>query len=254
RGVLSMGLRGDWHQGFGSFFSPSVSGSFRLGPGLRIRAALGRTFRAPTWTERYYQDPVNVGSPDLDPERAWSGEVGFDYTRRGSLRFGLTAFSRRSEDLIDWARPQAETGGDGEPPPWETRNVEEATFRGLEADLSFLGPGAIRWTMGGMLLSVDSREAEGFRSKYALRPQDELVHVGAERALAGSLRVGAKFRRAKRKGEKAYHLFDMRAGIRLGSTLIYLDATNLFDAEYPDVTGAMAPGAALYLGLEIAPG
>ena len=52
KGVLSAGLRQDWHEGFGWFLSPSLGGSYRIGPSLRFRSSAGRSFRAPTWTER----------------------------------------------------------------------------------------------------------------------------------------------------------------------------------------------------------
>ncbi len=182
-GVVSLGLRQDWHQGFGSFLSPSFSGSYSIGQNLRTRAAVGRSFRAPSWTERYYQDPVNVGREDLDPEKAWSGEVGLDVWKGSDFRLSLTAFVRRSEDLIDWAR---EVDG-GPEVPWETRNVEEATFRGLEADLTLRGPAETLWTLGGMLLSVDSKESAGYSSKYALRPLEEQVTLGVSRTFGDVL-------------------------------------------------------------------
>jgi len=250
QGVLSLGLRQDWHQGFGSFLSPSFSGSFSISPSFRARAAVGRSFRAPSWTERYYQDPVNVGREDLDPEKAWSGEVGLDVGRGSDLRLALTAFVRRAEDLIDWAREV--DGGTGE--PWETRNVEEATFKGVEADLTLWGPAEIQWTLGGMLLSVDSEESAGYDSKYALRPLEEQVTLGVGRTFGDVLTLGLHIKRAKRAEEDAYNRLDMRGGFKLGSTWIYLDGTNLLDTEYPDVTGAMAPGRALILGVEVGPG
>ena len=56
-GAFTMGLREDWHEGFGTFISPSVSASYGLLETVRVRAAAGRSFRAPTWTERFYSDP-----------------------------------------------------------------------------------------------------------------------------------------------------------------------------------------------------
>jgi iron complex outermembrane receptor protein len=243
-GVISIGLRQDWHQGFGSFVSPSVSGSYRAGPNLRTRLALGRSFRAPSWTERYYQDPENVGREDLGPERAWSGEVGLDLAGSSDLRLSGTAFLRRAEGLIDWARPE-DAGADV---PWETRNVQEATFKGIEADLTFQGPAETRWTFGGMLLSVDSREAAGYQSKYALRPLEEQVNLGVGRHFGDVVNLGVSLRRGKRAAEDAYHRLDLRAGVKLGSTWLYLDANNLLNEHYPDIIGALAPGRAFYLG------
>lgn len=246
-GVLSLGVRQDWHQGFGGFFSPSLSGSLRLSPSVRARASVGRSFRAPTWTERYYQDPINVGYADLSPEKAWSGEVGFDFNPASGLSLTVTGFYRSAEDLIDWAK-SADGGAEA---PWETRNVVSATFGGLEGDVSFQGPLETDWSLGGMFLSIDSEEAPGFTSKYALRPLEEQVTLGVGRVFGGEFSVAVKVQRAKRDGEDAYVRVDGRTGLRVGPTWIYLDANNLLDEEYPDITGALAPGRALYLGMEV---
>ena len=249
-GVVSLGLREDWHEGFGSFFSPSVSASYRVGEVLLLRTALGRSFRAPTFTERYYRDPVNQGQEDLAPERAWSGEVGADVFSGGGLRFSVTVFTRRAEELIDWARELTS----GEEEPWETRNVEEATFRGLEAELAAPGPLGTAWTFGGTLLSVDSKESRGFRSKYALRPLLERFTGRVRKSFGDGLNLAIHAQRSRRAGEDPFHRIDLRTGLRVGSTWLYLDATNLTDQSYPDITGAPAPGRALFVGLELGPG
>jgi outer membrane cobalamin receptor len=249
-GALALGVRGDWNESFGTFVSPSLSGSWRVGAAFRARASAGRSFRAPTWTERYYKDPVNVGREDLEPERAWSGEVGADVFPGSALRISLTGFVRRAEGLIDWARPE----GAGPEHPWETRNVARAVFRGIEADVTAPGPWGVGITAGAALLSLRSEEARGYRSKYALRPLREQFTLGMERGLAGRVSVGVHALRGKRAGEEPFHRLDLRASVRQGAVRLYLDAVNLLDASYPDVTGARAPGRALFLGLELGPG
>lgn len=247
-GILSLGLREDWHQRFGAVLSPSISASHDLGT-TRLRAALGRSFRTPTWTERYYADPANIGRPDLAPETAWSGEVGVDL-HRDRATVGFTAFVRRAENLIDWAR--SATAPDSV--PWETRNVESATFRGLEADMAVEGPFRTAWTLGGTLLTVQSREAAGLVSKYALRPLARRFTIGVRRTFARRLRLDIHVMRARRTGETdPYHRLDARAALDLGPVRLYLDGTNLLDAVYPDVTGAAAPGRAVFLGLGTGP-
>jgi iron complex outermembrane receptor protein len=248
RGALSVGLRGDWHQGFGVVFSPSVSASHRLARNLRVRTALGRSFRAPTWTERHYRDPVNVGREDLAPERAWSGEVGADLFLGSGARLAVTAFGRRATDLIDWARPV----GGSEEAPWEARNVEEATFTGVEADLTLAGPLDVRWSLGASLLSLREEERADYLSKYALRPVMEDLLVRARRSFPGGVEVSVQGRRTRRRGEEPYHLLGARVAFRLGDARLYLDTSNLTDQEYPDVAGAPAPGRAFFLGVETA--
>ena len=248
--VASLGLREDWHQRFGSFLSPSLSGSYAVGRGLRFRAAMGRSFRSPTFTERFYRDPINQGREDLSPERAWSGEFGADFFEWRPVRVSATVFLRRSEDLIDWAR-DLDAGDDV---PWETRNVEEATFRGVEVDLDMQGPMGTTVAVGGAFLSVESEETRGFRSKYALRPLKERITGTVQRRFGQVLTVSVHAQRNRRAGENPYHRVGVRAGLRSGSLRIYLDGTNLINEAYPDITGANAPGRALRLGVEVAGG
>ena len=248
--VLSLGARSDWHQRFGSFISPSISGSVFAHHGFRLRAAVGRSFRAPTWTERYYEDPVNIGWSDLLPERAWSAEFGIDFERSSSFTVSTTVFGRRATSLIDWARPVSA----GDTTPWETRNVETATFRGLEADLAFLGPLGLSWTLGGTALVVDADVEEGYRSKYALRPLREQLTVGVERTIGSRAAGRIRLRHARREGEDSYQRLDFRLSVRVGIGWLHLDGLNILDAEYPDVTGARAPGRALFVGYSLARG
>jgi iron complex outermembrane receptor protein len=246
-GVASVGLREDWHEGFGTFFSPSLSGSYRFGGSLRLRTAVGRSFRAPSFTERYYQDPVNRGREDLAPERAWSGEVGADLLKGTDLQASFTVFVRRTQHLIDWARGSSA----GVQEPWETRNVKEATFQGLEADVTMAGPMGTTMAVGGTLLSMRSEEIEGFRSKYALRPLLERLTGKIHRSFGRGFTMALQGQRSRRAGEAPYHRIDLRTSVRLGVTSLYLDAVNLTDQSHLDITGSPAPGRAFFLGLEV---
>jgi iron complex outermembrane receptor protein len=242
--VLSMGIRADWHEGFGAFVSPSISASVTPDQNMRFRAALGRSFRAPTWTERYYQDPVNIGQPDLRPERAWSGELGYDLFPFNALSFSMTLFARRANSLIDWARPEGAQDTD----PWETRNVENATFRGVEADIELNGPGRTRWTLGGTALAVEAEEVAGYRSKYALRPMREQLTIGVERFIGSAASFRLRLRHGRREGERSYRRVDLRFNLWVGAGWVRLDALNITDFDYPDITGARAPGRGIFLG------
>jgi outer membrane receptor protein involved in Fe transport len=171
-------------------------------------------------------------------------------------RLSVTAFYRRAKELIDWARP---TGADDV--PWETRNVEEARFRGLEADMEVRGPQGVRVSAGAAILSVTSEEAEGFQSKYALRPFRERFTLGLGRTFEGGFSFDLHAQRGVREGEEAFHRVDVKTGYRRGAMAIYLNANNLLDADYPDpalpppgLTAIPAPGRALTLGLEVGGG
>ncbi|HEX2167097.1 MAG TPA: TonB-dependent receptor, partial [Longimicrobiales bacterium] len=105
--LLTLGLRLDNHSTFGTFLSSSAAAAYRLSPGFLLRASAGSGFRAPSWTDRYYEDPANIGSPDLDPERFWTGELGAAWSA-GPLSLDIAGFIRHADDLIDWGRAEGE--------------------------------------------------------------------------------------------------------------------------------------------------
>ncbi|MBW3629291.1 MAG: TonB-dependent receptor [Gemmatimonadetes bacterium] len=239
------GLRIDRHEAFGAFWSPSLAAAWWPLRPLRVRGSVGRAFRTPTWTERYYKDPANIGDPGLAPERAWSGEVGLDAYPASGVRIGAAGFLRAAEDLIDWAKPVGEPTS-----PWRTRNVEDATYQGLEAELRVDDLLGTRWVARGSWLSLDSSEAPGFKSKYALRPLVDVVSLAADRVVLRGLTVGGRAQRARRVGEKPYTRLDARAGYQLPVGRVYVDLQNATAAQYLDIIGVNAAGRSLLVGVE----
>lgn len=244
--LLSLGLRTDWYSNFGTFLAPSLAGSIRIAEPLRLRASVGRSFRAPSWTERYYLDPANIGDPDLDPERAWEIEGGADLVVYSALRIGITGFQRSARGLIDWARPIA-----AEPTePWYTRNVSDARFRGLELDLGITDPLGTYWTAGLSTISLHTVDTGGLTSKYALRPLTRTATLAAEREIFSGLRARVQGYHAERLDDEGYTRADLRLGYTWGPATLNLDLLNATDTHYLDISGMPAPGRALFLGLE----
>lgn len=245
--VVTSGLRLDWHEVYGSELSPSATAALWPADALKLRASVGRSFRTPSWTERFLESPANVGSSDLEPETAWSGEVGAELIPADGLHLGVTGFLRDARELIDWSRPAA---ADPEATPWRTRNVESARYRGLEAEAEARGPGGLRLHAGLELLSVEADASRGFVSKRALRPLAEKLRIQAGRSLSPGVRADLRWMRAVRRGgEEPYHRLGARVSWRLGRTILYVEGTNLTDDAYPDITGHPAPGRAVTAGL-----
>jgi iron complex outermembrane receptor protein len=243
--TLNLGLRSDWHSAFGHFLAPSVAGAIWPAERLRLRASLGRAFRAPTWTERYYLDPANIGDPNLDPERAWEAELGADLTPAPGVRIGIATFLRSASGLIDWGRPIGAEPTD----PWRTRNVSDARFRGLEVDATATDPMGIRWNTALTTLSLRAEDLDGLVSKYALRPLNRTASLAAERELGAGISLGLRAYHARRTGEDGYLRGDMRMDYTRGAARIYLDILNLGNTRFLDISGLEAPRRALYLGV-----
>ncbi|HSJ10758.1 MAG TPA: TonB-dependent receptor, partial [Longimicrobiales bacterium] len=242
--LFTAGLRLDRHERFGTHLSPSLAAGYAIAPSFRLRASAGTGFRAPTWTERYYTDPANIGDPDVAPEQFWTVELGTE-VRRGSAVLEVAAFLREADDLIDWGRPE----GAAPTAPWRTMNVEHATFRGVEGGLrTAAGPVAIN--ARASLLSVDADETAGLASKYALRPLTRTASLEVSAPL-GPVRLAVRGAHFRRESGGEWGLLDARVSGRAGAFELFADATNLLDAEYRDVTEQVAPGRAFSLGLRV---
>jgi vitamin B12 transporter len=72
--TLTGALRGDRYDGFGAHATWRAGASYAASNNVRVYAAYGTAFRAPTLYERF----VSFGDPGLDPERSKSWEAGAD--------------------------------------------------------------------------------------------------------------------------------------------------------------------------------
>jgi iron complex outermembrane receptor protein len=250
RGPLQFtaGARLEGRDEFGVWLAPSAGLAWDLDEALRLRAAVGRGVRTPTFTERYYRDPSNVGYAGLAPESATSGEVGLDWSPRTGAVVRTTVFRRSAREMIDWARLRR-TDSDV---PWQTRNVSSARFDGLELQVDGLEAGPLRFEAAGTWISVQASDARGFVSKYALRPLTRTLMAGARLQLPAGVHVAVRVLDRQRRGDDAGHaLADGRLSVPVFDGQLWLDVTNLFDARYPDITGLPAPSRAVRSGLRL---
>ncbi len=135
---LQADLRQDRNSQFGDHSTGQLGWAFRVDEALRLRAAWGNAFHAPTFNLLYYP---GFGKADLKPERSNSFDLGVDARWRG-LDLAATLFENNIRDLIDYA-----------PPTYEPANVASARIRGLAL------------TAGGQL-------QKGLRAKLNLTVQD----------------------------------------------------------------------------------
>jgi iron complex outermembrane receptor protein len=122
-------LRVDKYREFGTSWSPSLGAGWWPGSRVRLRASVGRAFRVPTFTERYYSDPANLARADVGPERAWAGEGGADFFVGANWAVHATVFGRADDDVIDWLRPSTAVR-------WQTYNVRDVSTTGVELSVS----------------------------------------------------------------------------------------------------------------------
>ena len=235
---LSAGLRLDRHEGFGWEASPSLAGS--LGPPQRrLFASVGRSYRAPSFTEFYYEDPNHNGNADLGAERAWSFESGFEVAPSPAVHVRAAAFARLEENLVDYIRPQ-------DTPPWEARNLGEMRTSGV----NLLAAGT--WKTARVDVDyawVDKEQTldPGLESKYVFTHPRHQLGVRLHQQLTSSVAAAWHVTARERQRQKDYALIGVVVTRSVAYGEVRFHISNLTDERYEAVAGAPMPGRWLAL-------
>ena len=236
-----IGLRADRHSRWDTEISPSVSASLQATDLVRLRVAVARAVRPPSFTELYYRDPSNEGNPDLDPEEAWGGELGIDVACAPDVRASAAYFVRETRDIIDWVRPSPEE-------PWRATNIGEATFQGAEFKAAVGTPlGEVR---SGFRYTDVASEATGLESKHALNVarHDVYVRLTSREAAGFSLSAAGRYRDVPTLDR--YWLVSARAAQRIGRATVFVNGRNLLDEDYMEIPGVPTAGSYVEGGVE----
>jgi outer membrane cobalamin receptor len=232
--ALYSGLRLDNYSNFGSALNPSLSGSWWVLPRVRLRSALGRAFRIPSFTELYYHDPNNEADSNLKPESAWSAEAGADIIPAKDWLGSITLFSRRERNVIDWIRGSARE-------KWRTANIGKLRTAGIELNLERALGSQVRLAARYSIISTDAGKVD-YISKYVLDyAHDSLSGVLTIRLpLALELQQTVNYK--KHAAGRDYWLLGGRLAHSFYRFSAALEYTNLLNRQYQEISGVDMPG------------
>lgn len=241
RVLVYPGVRVDRYSTFGSAVSPALAATAWLPRQIKVTGSVGRAFRVPTFTERFYSDPNNRGTPSLRPERAWAGEAGAEWLGAGAWSAGLVVFHRRERDSIDFVRPSARV-------PWQAANVGRVETTGVETSVQ-------RRLAGSGLISARytwldaAAERPPVLSKYVLEYARHALGLSAGAVLPGGIDIGQRVDYRRRRSGAAYWLAGTRVGRRLGPATLFVEGSNLLGTVYQEIPGVNMPGRWLRAGI-----
>jgi len=242
---FSMGAREEVYRSVSGQFSPSVSAGIWLSQRFKLRGGVSRSFRIPSYTDLYYHDPANLGSPDLRPERAWSYEGALDWNAGGKLRGEVVVFHRRETDGIDYFRRSLTD-------IWRATNIQKLRFTGVEASLSAKVAAGQQIDLRYTGLNGVQDALAGAFSKYAFNyPSQSAVaawQVSLPWGLAARTRVGA----IQRLARDPYGLWDAYLAYNRGRVRPFLQFSNLTSTVYEEIQGVRMPKRSIVGGVEIA--
>ncbi len=241
---LEASARRDDVDDFGSNNTGSLSYGIDWPSVARIAATWARGFRVPTFAELY---GPGVGgytpNPALQPERSRSSELTVRSPTGAALRWGLTAFDNRIDDLIVYS-PSAAT----------VFNVDHARVRGVEAVLGATWA-QVRWR-AAVTAQRPRDEASGLRLQSRA---DRFGTLDAERTFGAwtagvsVLASGARYDspdQAPGSRLPGYAVLDARLRYDFAKRWsAQLTATNLGDRRYESAAGYDAPRRGIFLSV-----
>ncbi len=235
-------VRVDTYSTFGTAVSPALSAATWLGRRVKLRASVGRAFRVPTFTDRFYTDPNSVGTSTLVPERAWSSEAGADWVD-GAWTLGGALFDRRASDTIDFVRESVLER-------WQAANVRRVETRGLE--LTARRAFARSSSVSAQYTLLDaSTDALPLFSEYILDYARHTLALSASAALPAKFSIGQRAEYKRRRDGVDYWLVDTRVGRTVGMATLFVEGSNLLDTRYQEVSGVDMPGRWIRAGVRV---
>ena len=238
---LRAGIYSNYYSEYGWKHFPGAELGFQATTDLRLYSGYGISYRIPTYNDLYYVGPTNIGNDQLVPEQAQNFEIGAKWSKSG-LYAELVYFNRRTDNLIEWTRPDADT-------PWQPQNFSEVKFNGIEASLNYrISPNGKTLHIKELNLSYNYINADlinqpGIETRYSLTALKNQMIGGALLGIGQKLEWNTKMRYVERMNQDPYFLLDMRVDYnRTGKIGFFAEASNITDTDYMEAGTVQMPG------------
>jgi len=232
---LSAGAREEiFSGGAQAVFSPQLAGSMRLTDRLKLRANAGYGFRIPTYTDLYYSDPTTVGNPNLQPESAWSGNLGADWAVSSRVSLSATGFYSQQHDTIDYVRANSND-------LWHAANLSGLHFEGAESRLTWAVSESQNVQIAWTGLHGAQSALHGLQSEYIFNYPVENVYATWTAALGHAMTIRNMVQLAQRYQQSVYPVWNLWITHAAGRIQPYLRLTNLSNTGYQEIEGVQMP-------------
>ena len=234
---------------------------------LKLFGNIGQSYRAPTYTDLFYQDPNNSGNPDLQPEYATNAELGATWNvffqksakvknKSESITIDAALFRRNTSNMIDWVKNISSS-----PSPWKPVNLSNVIFTGIESNISYrcnketfisirefaLGYNFmnVNHEFNDPLMQTQSRYAfSGLRNQLISRLTINLSHW---------VSISSAYRGIDRVGGNTYSLIDAKIIVNSSRNLsLFFEGNNILDTDYVEAGYVQMPGRWFKFGIQIA--
>ena len=241
---ITPGVAVTYFSDFKFFAFPGIDIGYQVLDNLRVYGNLGYTYRVPTFTDLNYQSPTTIGNPGLEPEKAFSQEIGLKWNMAG-FNASVAVFNRDSNRLIDYVKMQNSD-------PWQPQNIQDVTTKGFETQLNYtfsLNSFDQKLQLGYSFLDDKIKQSSFTFSQYSVNSLKHQVVGSYYMQLFKNFTHSILYRYSERTSGDSYSVVDMGAAYTLKAFEFSLFANNIFNTEFTETNFVPMPKGNLLFGI-----
>lgn len=224
---------------------PGLDVGYDITNNFKVYGNIGYTYRVPTYTDLYYNDPVTSGNEDLEPEEAFAQELGLKYVSP-KLTASIAVFNRDADNLIDYVRTSVTED------VFTAQNITEVNTKGLEFDAAYnFNISNYKQTLafGYSYLDDNISDQNEELSRYSLNTLKHQYITRLSTQLFKNVSQNIIYKYAERTTGQTYNVWDASIAIRFKQAEFTVTASNIFDADYIESGFTPMPPSNVLFGL-----
>lgn len=241
---ITPGVAVTYFSDFKFFAFPGIDIGYQVLDNLRVYGNLGYTYRVPTFTDMNYKSPTTIGNPELEPEKAFSQEIGLKWNTAG-FNASVAVFNRDSNRLIDYVKMQNTD-------PWQPQNIQDVTTKGFETQLDYtfaINSFNQKLQLGYSFIEDHVKQSSYNFSQYSVNSMKHQVVGSYYMQFLKNFTNSILYRYAERTNGDSYSVVDLGAAYTLKAFEFSLFANNIFNAEYTETNFVPMPKGNLLFGI-----
>ena len=229
------------------FMYPGIDIGYELNDNVKLYSNVGYTYRVPTYTDLFYTSPTTIGNENLKPEKAFTKEIGINYTK-DNFDFTFTLYNRDASDVIDYVK-------NVESAPWEAFNIREINTKGYELGLTynFYVAAFLNHSIkiGYSNIKDELKQTDFNFSRYALNSLKNHLTTSYSFEIKKNLKSSIVYKYAERNSGEDYSIMDFKVSYTLKNYKLYVTGNNLFDTVYSETNLVEMPGRNVLVGINV---
>jgi iron complex outermembrane receptor protein len=241
---ITPGVAVTYFSDFKFFAFPGIDIGYQLLDNLRVYGNLGYTYRVPTFTDLNYKSPTTIGNPDLEPEKAFSQEIGLKWNTAG-FNATMAVFNRDSNRLIDYVKMQNTD-------PWQPQNIQDVTTKGFETQIDYtfsIHSFNQKVQLGYSFIEDKVKQSSYNFSQYSVNSMKHQVVGSYYMQFLKNVTHSILYRYSERTNGDSYSVVDLGAAYTLKAFEFSLFANNIFNTEYTETNFVPMPKGNLLFGI-----